>query len=156
MDIFSKNTILLCDGIMYTPNAGNIVRNCGLLKTDLIIFCNNEYSNTFKKTLLHYSMNNPSKVETLFNLDITSIILSAIFNKYKIIVLETGGQSIFNTDLSAEKILFIVGNEHNGVSRDVLQCVEKGFAEIVTIPSGSLNVSFAATLAVYERMRQLA
>merc|ERR1712129_692553 len=68
--------------------------------------------------------------------------------------LRTVPQAIERADLAGGRVLFVFGAEDIGVPLEVAeQCAD--FVSIPTSGKGSLNVSHAVAVALYERSRQL-
>lgn len=76
-------------------------------------------------------------------------------NKYKIYssYVGTGTKNLFDLDLT-EKVALVMGNEHRGISEEIV----KNSDELFYIPMHgmvqSLNVSVATAITLYEAMRQ--
>lgn len=71
---------------------------------------------------------------------------------YLIVALEqtTQSQNIFETKLNTEKIVLILGNEVEGVSTELLQLTDEHLEIPMYGKKGSLNVSIAAGIALYQ------
>lgn len=206
-NIFIKDeyqTIMVCDGITYSNNAGSIVRQCSIFGCSNIIFCpldikrfdkinsnlnnrpinndhpsNNEdnafhtyqlknihidpikgirYNKSFKKSVKKFSINHQEYTNVYYDINIKDIVEEGLKNKFIIFRLENCNKTnnIFYTDLSYKKIMFIVGNECEGISDYVMQ---NSNIKDLYIPSmiqlDSLNVANVSTVTCFERFRQI-
>jgi len=178
-------TVVVADGITYPNNAGTIVRNGSILGSDMTVFCKLDkerfdkmpeqsaksvseyegdiiYNHDFRKNTIRFSMmkKHNEKFNVFFNFEIKDVMDAALENDYKIFMLENYEKAdIYNIDMSQDKVMFIVGNEREGVSEIVQKYRKDGKISPVFIPSclkgaSSFNVANAATIAVYERNRQ--
>ena len=100
-----------------------------------------------------------STMGAIFRLDIkeTSDILETIksLKKHKFKVLATSldaDNSIY--DVQYKKVGIIIGNESNGVSKDVLRLVDGKIKIPMIGKTESLNASVAAGIILYEYVRQ--
>lgn len=202
-------TVMVCDGLTYSNNAGSIVRQCSIFGCNNIFFCpldkkrlheidsnlndrpvknisNSEnvesvenafhtyqlkniyndpkngirYTNSFKKSIKKFSVGHNDYVNIFYDIPINDVIEQGLKNDFIIFRLENKNKNklnnIFNTNLSSKKIMFIVGNECEGVSDYVME--NSSIIDLYIpskIPLDSLNVANVAIITCYERFRQI-
>ena len=83
-----------------------------------------------------------------------SIFLSNFIGTSIATALDKHSNSLYQTDLTGQ-IALIVGNEGAGVSQSVLQNVDQCLYIPMLGQTESLNVAMAATICLFERVRQL-
>lgn len=144
---------LLCDKLQDPGNLGTIIRTAhatgvqGIILTKGTVDIYNE--KTIRSTMgsifyipIHYDDDNLSLVKNLrqegFDLVVTSLDTDKNF---------------FDVDLKG-KVLLTVGNEGNGVSNEVLDMADTKVKIPMPGNAESLNVAIAASVIMYEKVRQ--
>lgn len=119
------------------------------------------YNAAFRKSVKKYSMDFYEKNIIHFQYSIENVIEVAKAKNYTIIMLESFAEAdIYKSKniLDKQRVMIIVGNEKMGVGKFVKKLYEDGEIKPLFIPScielNSLNVSYAAVIAVYERNKQ--
>ena len=147
------NFYLLCDKLQDPGNLGTIIRTAhaagvqGIILTKGTVDIYNE--KTIRSTMgsiffipIHYEDDNLSLVKRLkqdgFNLVVTSLDTNKDF---------------FEEDLRGKTIL-TVGNEGNGVSKEVLELADTKVKIPMPGNAESLNVAIATSVIMYEKVRQ--
>ena len=150
---FSQATLCVyCDGVNDPGNLGTIIRTSNAAGVDKIILSPNCVELYSPKTvrsamgaLFHADVLN-GNIETLQKLQKSgfNIVTGA---------LRTESKSYTNIDMT-QKTVIVVGNEANGVSDEVIDVSD----ELAIIPmresAESLNVAVAASVLIYEAVRQ--
>lgn len=137
--------ILVLDDVQDPGNVGAILRNA-LAFGYKTVFLSNHSASIYNSKTLRSSQGAIFKLNFFFGE--TLDFISQIPKEYKIY-----GTSLKNaTNLASikkqEKLCLILGNEGNGISKDVLNCVDESiFIEIEDMES--LNVSVAAGIIMY-------
>lgn len=121
------------------------------------------YNGTFITDIKRFSMaaENSSDTDVIFNYQLHEIydILKEL--GYRICVMENDstGSFLHNTDISDDRIAFIIGNERVGVSSETRGLVNGKLIDLITIKTSgifsSLNASDAGLLVFSERSKQL-
>ena len=143
-----KGNALILDGVSDPGNLGTIIRTaCAFDFKDIYMLnCTDAYSGK----VVRASMSGVYFAR-LYKCD-KSTLLKAL-EGYKIIVADMGGDSIDNFDNNYDKFAILVGNEANGVSRDMKELADK----IISIPMQenveSLNVAVASAIMMYKLKR---
>ena len=140
--------IVCLENISDPGNVGTIIRNCDWFGIKDIILSNTCADVYNPKTIR-------SSVGSLFHANIffsSNLIndLNILKNKgYKILSATLGGKSVFNYK-TGEKTIIILGNEANGISKNILSFSD----DFITIPkignAESLNVANASAVILGE------
>lgn len=140
------NKVLILDGVQDPGNLGTIIRSCVAFNIDTIILS--------KDTVDLYN----SKViratqGMLFNINIISRDLISFIpslKDYKIYGTKVnGGKSLKNVE-KAEKFAIIMGNEGNGVKKEILDMCSDYIYIDMNSNCESLNVAIATSIILYE------
>lgn len=154
MDLKSDGDFyLLCDKLQDPGNLGTIIRTAhaagveGIILTKGTVDIYNE--KTIRSTMgsmfyipIHYDDENLSLVKELKDKGFNLVVTSLDTNK-----------SFFQVDLR-NKVLLTVGNEGNGVSSEVLELADTKVKIPMPGNAESLNVAIAASVIMYEKVRQ--
>lgn len=144
---------LLCDKVQDPGNLGTIIRTAHAAGVDGIILTKGTVDVYNEKTIR-------STMGSLFHVPITyddkdNTIIRSLCNKGFSLLSTSleGDRDFFEEDLSG-KIIISVGNEGNGVSEEIYKLSDKKVK--IPMPGGaeSLNVAIAASVILYEKVRQ--
>ncbi|MDD4606936.1 MAG: TrmH family RNA methyltransferase [Patescibacteria group bacterium] len=150
----SKQVYVICHNIRSAYNVGSIFRTADGAGIDKIFLTG--YSPTPENyKVLKTSLGAEQKVKWQKSRQISKIIQELKKQKFQIIALETGGQLLYDKKFKFKnKSVLILGNEKTGLSKTILNQVDK----IISIPmrgfKESLNVSVAFGIAIYEITQQ--
>ena len=137
---------LLLDDLQDPGNIGTLIRTALAFSIDQVILSNN-CVDLYNDKLLRSMQGANFHISCIYD-DLKTVISTLKKNNVKIIgsALENG-QDIKQIKIS-EKMAFIVGNEGNGMNKDILQeCDYVGYIPINTIES--LNVAIAGSIMMY-------
>ena len=137
---------LILDDLQDPGNIGNLIRKDLAFSIDQVILSNN-CVDLYNDKLLRSMQGANFHISCIYD-DLKTVISTLKKNNVKIIgsALENG-QDIKQIKIS-EKMAFIVGNEGNGMNKDILQkCDYVGYIPINTIES--LNVAIAGSIMMY-------
>ncbi len=143
---------LIADNLRTPENLGSLIRLADNIGAGHMIFLG---ENTFKAGRIRYaaasSINNVS-----WSFSTSGDIRSLIPEGYTLVALETasGATNLFETRLP-ERMAVIVGSERNGISPEVLKQADIAVFIPVPGPTRSLNVSHAASVLLFEWLRQM-
>jgi len=151
----SNNFLLFLDGIQDPGNMGTIIRSADAFKVNGIILgvgCVDPYNSK----VVRATMGSIFRVPLYFIKNDMDTLLELRENKYKIYATSLEG-SITNYDITYnDKFVIIIGNESNGVDNSIIQLSDK----LIKIPmpglAESLNAGVAASIIMYEGMKQMA
>lgn len=146
--------IIIADNLRTPENIGAILRLAANIGADKVLFVNDDDKQFKDYRILRTSSGASDKMNWK---SISSEDLSKHIPKgYHIVALETvpNAKNIFNYNFK-KKIAFIVGNEVNGISDNLLAAAH----DIIYIPIpgviSSLNVSHSLAVATFEWLRQM-
>ena len=142
-----KGNVLLLDSIQDPGNMGTIIRSSVAFNIDTIIVGDNSVD-IYNEKVLRASEGMIFNINIKHN-DLYSEIGELKRNGYKVI-----GTSVVNgTDISSinvEKYALLVGNEGNGVSKDLLELCDDYVYIKMNEYCESLNVGVATSILLYE------
>ena len=137
---------LILDDLQDPGNIGTLIRTALAFSIDQVILSNN-CVDLYNDKLLRSMQGANFHISCIYD-DLKTVISTLKKNNVKVIgsALENG-QDIKQIKIS-EKMAFIVGNEGNGMNKDILQeCDYVGYIPINTIES--LNVAIAGSIMMY-------
>ena len=137
---------LILDDLQDPGNIGTLIRTALAFSIDQVILSNN-CVDLYNDKLLRSMQGANFHINCIYD-DLKTVISTLKKNNVKIIgsALENG-QDIKQIKIS-EKMAFVVGNEGNGMNKDILQeCDYVGYIPINTIES--LNVAIAGSIMMY-------
>lgn len=150
VDINYEIGTVILDGVQDAGNLGTILRSAVATGVKQIICSQNTVSAWSPKVLragmgAHYSLN------IIENQNLTDIVPN-----FKVPIFTTSlkaTNSIYQTNLSGE-VVWIFGNEGQGVSKEIQALVTNHIIIPQSSNIESLNVAMAATICMFEKMRQ--
>lgn len=145
---------VLCDRVQDPGNLGTIIRTAHAAKVDGIILTKGTVDVYNDKTL-RSTMGSIFYMPIIYDDEDYSIIKSFKEKGYSIVATSLQAQNdFFEEDLKGNTII-VIGNEGNGVCDEVYNISNKKVK--IPMPGGaeSLNVSIAASIIMYERIRQI-
>jgi len=150
----SNGPVIICDGLQTPDNLGSILRVADATGSTKIILLDSELDLTSKKisklarsTDRHLSLEHSTLSEFTHN-----------HQQYKSLCaleITTTSESIFNADISQCDAV-IVGHESHGIRAEVLSLCSTTFHLPMFGINGSMNVSHALAVFLYEWRRQTA
>jgi TrmH family RNA methyltransferase len=160
--VVKKNTItlnekgsfyLLCDKLQDPGNLGTIIRTAHAAGVDGIILTKGTVDVYNEKTI-RASMGSLFHVPVIYDDKDNTIIKSLCNRGFSLLATSLeGDKDFFEEDLSGNLIIS-VGNEGNGVSKEIYELSNKKVK--IPMPGGaeSLNVAIATSIILYEKVRQ--
>lgn len=142
-----KGNVIMLDGLQDPGNVGTIIRSAVAFNFNTIIIGKNTVDIYNEKVLrasegMIYNIN-------IIKKDLIDIIMDLKLKGYKVIGTKVDNGKLV-TDIKSEKYAFIVGNEGNGISDDLLNLCD----DYIYIPMNkkceSLNVGIASSIIMYE------
>lgn len=146
----SKNifgNIVMLDGLQDPGNLGTIIRSAVAFNIDTIILGDNTVDLYNEKVLR-------ASEGMIFNINIVKknlidSIMELKVKGYKIIGTKVNN-GIDIKDIDVDKYAFIIGNEGNGISEDILNICDKYVYIPMNNKCESLNASIASSIIMYE------
>lgn len=150
--------VLLCDGVHSPANKGSLLRLADSFGIKKIIFANTDLDLSSPR-LKRTARSTQKWITSETTCNILSTIDSLKKNDFIPIALEITDKSIAIQKidfLHLKKILLIIGDESSGVSETVLQQCDLQTHINMFGKNTSMNVSQAASIALYEITKQIA
>ena len=146
--------IVLCEALQDPGNIGTIIRTAHASDCDGVILSKG-CCDLFNPKIVRATVSAIFSVPVITGADTLEIINHFRAKGYKIAAGIPGDDtvSLFDTDIS-EKLLLIIGNEGNGVSMDTVKECDLRLKIPMRPDSESLNASVAASVIMYEHLRQ--
>ena len=135
---------LILDGVQNPDNYGAILRTalaCDF-KQIYTINCVDKYN----PKVIRASMGNQFKLSIM---DITTGEIKSLFNNASIYTASMEGKNIFDIDKFETNVGFVVGNEGNGVSKEVKEIINNTISIPMKNGVESLNASVSASVIMY-------
>lgn len=142
-----KGNVILLDGVQDPGNVGTIIRSAVAFNIDTIVFGNGTVD-VYNEKVLRASEGMINNIN-IIKKELVDIIMELKVNGYEIIGTKVdGGTDIKN--IKSKKFALLVGNEGNGVSKELLDLCDV-FAYIKMNDScESLNVGVATSIIIHE------
>jgi TrmH family RNA methyltransferase len=150
---YKKDLIVILDGIQDPGNLGTILRTADSCNLSQIIL-SKKTVDVFNPKVVRSTMGAIFRVNVLESNNLTQTIKEIKKHKFNVYATALSNSSKSIYDVNYKKSAIIIGNESNGVSKEVLEIVD----EKITIPmlgkTESLNASVATGIVLYEYIRQ--
>lgn len=151
--ISGGKSVVVLDGLQDPGNVGTIIRTADAAGVSAVLMtrgCVDIYS----PKVLRSTMGSVFHIPIIEGLDIIDTIKLLKYKGYKVIASHLNGENnYYDEDLTCKSAI-IVGNEANGISEETAAISDK----LVKIPmpgkAESLNASVAASIMIYELVRQ--
>ena len=149
---YSEDIIVVLDGVQDPGNLGTILRTVDSVNLKQIILspkCADPYS----PKVVRSTMGAIFRLNIVESKNIIETLKNIKKNKYKVIAtsLETN-ESIYTMQLNKKAI--VIGNEANGVSKEVLEIANEKIKIPMLGKTESLNVAVATGVILYEYVRR--
>ena len=144
---------LLCDKVQDPGNLGTIIRTAHAAGVDGIILTKGTVDVYNEKTI-RSTMGSLFHIPVVYDDGDLSIVRALINKGFSLLSTSLeGDKNFFEEDLTGNLIIS-VGNEGNGVSKEVYELSDKKVK--IPMPGGaeSLNVAIASSIILYEKVRQ--
>lgn len=147
-----KSTYIFLDGIQDPGNLGTIIRSADAFNIDGIILgegCVDPYNLKVVRSTMGSIFRTPIYPcnEEMCNLEMLKE------NGFNLVALDLKGTDLKNEPLDSNKNIFIIGNESNGVSEELLLSANKRIKIPMPGKAESLNAGVAASIIMYETMK---
>jgi TrmH family RNA methyltransferase len=144
---------LLLESIQDPGNMGTMIRVCDAVKADGIIY-NKESVDIYHPKVVKSTVGSLNRVKCYQVDDLTQAIHKLQSSNIRVFGAYLDDSSSHFSKHYHQGTAFVIGNEGNGISDKVINCVD----ERVTIPilggAESLNAAVAASVLLYEAIRQ--
>ena len=148
---FTEDVIVVLDGIQDPGNLGTILRtidSCGLKQ----VIVSKETADSYNPKVVRSTMGAIFRVKVIESNNLLDTLKNMKKHKYKIMAtsLETD-HSIYDVDYN--KKVIVIGNEANGVSKEILDYADEKIKIPMLGKTESLNASVATAVILYEYVR---
>ena len=149
---YSEDIILALDGIQDPGNLGTILRTADSVNLKQIIVTKNT-ADSYNPKVVRSTMGAILRIKIIETEDLAKTLKEAKKNKFKIVAtsLDTN-ESIY--DISYNKKVIVIGNEANGVSKEIQELADNRVKIPMLGKTESLNASVATGIMLYEYVRQ--
>ena len=144
-----NGNVIILDNIQDPGNLGTIIRSAVAFDIDTVVLSNTSVD-LYNDKVIRSSEGNIFNVN-IIRRDIKKLIEELKEDGYVIYSTTVNGQGDFDND---EKIALVIGNEGNGVSKEVLELCDKNITIKMNEKCESLNASVCASILMY-KMRNL-
>ncbi len=150
---FSQELFLILDNVQDPGNIGTILRTVDSLNLKQIIVQKGT-CDIYNPKVVRSTMGAIFRVKVIEFDNICDIINKLKENNIKILATSLeSSQSIYNTEFNRSAI--IIGNEANGVSKNVLELSDQNIKIPMLGKTESLNAAVATGIVLYEAIRQI-
>lgn len=149
---YSQDIILVLDGIQDPGNLGTILRTADSVNLKQIIV-SNKTADVYNPKVVRSTMGAIFRVKVIEAENLVATLKEIKKNKFKIMATSLGGtENIY--DIEYKKKVVVIGNEANGVSKEVLDIADKKVIIPMLGKTESLNAAVATSVILYEYVRQ--
>ena len=148
---FTEDVIVVLDGIQDPGNLGTILRtidSCGLKQ----VIVSKETADSYNPKVVRSTMGAIFRVKVIESNNLLDTLKNMKKHKYKIMAtsLDTDN-SIYDVDYN--KKVIVIGNEANGVEKEILDYADEKIKIPMLGKTESLNASVATAVILYEYVR---
>ena len=149
---YKEDIIVVLDGIQDPGNLGTILRTIDSAGLSQVIV-SKETADSYNPKVVRSTMGAIFRVNVIESEDLLQTLKNLKKHKYKIMAtsLETNN-SIY--DVEYNKKVIVIGNEANGVSKNVLEYADEKIKIPMLGKTESLNASVATSIILYEYVRR--
>lgn len=149
---YDQDIILALDGIQDPGNLGTILRTADSVNLKQIIVTKNT-ADSYNPKVVRSTMGAILRIKIIETDDLAKTLKEAKKNKFKIVAtsLDTNN-SIYDIDYN--KKVIVIGNEANGVSKEIQELADNKVKIPMLGKTESLNASVATGIILYEYVRQ--
>lgn len=149
---YDQNIILVLDGIQDPGNLGTILRTADSVNLNQIIVTKNT-ADCYNPKVVRSTMGAIFRINVIETEDLIKTLKEIKKNKFEIIATSLNTEnSIY--DVKYEKTVIVIGNEANGVTKEVQEIADKKVKIPMIGKTESLNASVATGIMLYEYVRQ--
>ena len=149
---YNQDLILILDGIQDPGNLGTILRTADSVGLKQIIVSANS-GDIYNPKVVRSTMGAIFRVEVIESKNLIEMIKQIKENEFQVVATDLHtNKNIYQVDYS--KTAIIIGNEANGVSKDILQQADFRVKIPMLGNTESLNASVATGIILYEYVRR--
>lgn len=148
-----ERLIVALDGIADPGNLGTIIRTCAWFGVAAILIGQGCVS-VFNEKVIRSTVGGIFRIPCIEQVDLAPLLSILREKGYLALALHTEGENLLEMDLERKKIVYVIGNEANGIRKEIMDATET----TVTIPrfgtGESLNAAIAAGIALSMTQRK--
>lgn len=149
---YSKNFILVLDGIQDPGNLGTILRTADAAGLTQVVL-SKETADCYNPKVVRSTMGGIFRINIIRKDNIAETLKEVKRNGFEVVVTALDAQeSMYNVDYN--KKVIVIGNEANGVSSQVQELADKKIKIPMPGKAESLNASVATGIIIYEYVRK--
>ena len=149
---YGEDVILALDGIQDPGNLGTILRTADSVNLKQIIV-SKDTADSYNPKVVRSTMGAIFRVNVIESEDLISTLKDIKKNKFKVMATSLGAnETIYDIDYKKKAI--VIGNEANGVSKDILEIADSKVIIPMLGKTESLNASVATGIILYEYARR--
>lgn len=149
---FDEDVIVILDSIQDPGNLGTILRTIDSVGLKQVIISNTT-ADVFNSKVVRSTMGAIFRVNIVKSNDLVKTISQVKKHGYKVLATSLdANKSLYEIDL--KKVAIVVGNEANGISKNVLEAASEKMLIPMLGKTESLNASVATAVVLYEYVRQ--
>lgn len=148
----STKSIIVLDKVQDQGNLGTIIRSCNAFDTDIII-CTQGTADIYSPKTLRSTMGGILNTKIIY-IDSTQKLNILKKYGYKIVTTSLNTDTFIEDIDVSEKCAFVMGNEANGVSKEIMKMSDVLVKIPITDKIESLNVGVATSIILYEKYKK--
>ena len=149
---YKEDIIVVLDGIQDPGNLGTILRTIDSVGLSQVIV-SKETADSYNPKVVRSTMGAIFRVNVIESEDLLKTLKNLKKHKYKIMATSLeNNNSIY--DVEYNKKVIVIGNEANGVSKNVLEYADEKIKIPMLGKTESLNASVATSIILYEFVRR--
>ena len=149
---YKEDIIVVLDGIQDPGNLGTILRTIDSVGLSQVIV-SKETADSYNPKVVRSTMGAIFRVNVIESEDLLQTLKNLKKHKYKIMATSLeNNNSIY--DVEYNKKVIVIGNEANGVSKNVLEYADEKIKIPMLGKTESLNASVATSIILYEYVRR--
>lgn len=149
---YDEDVIVVLDGIQDPGNLGTILRTVDSVGLSQIVV-SNKTADAYNPKVVRSTMGAIYRVKVIESNDLVKTLKEIKKHKYKVLAtsLDTN-ESLYDVDF--KKKVIVIGNEANGVSKEILDIADEKIKIPMLGKTESLNASVATGVILYEYVRK--
>ena len=149
---YDEDVIVVLDGIQDPGNLGTILRTVDSVGLSQIVV-SNKTADAYNPKVVRSTMGAIYRVKVIESNDLVKTLKEIKKHKYKVLAtsLDTK-ESLYDVDF--KKKVIVIGNEANGVSKEILEIADEKIKIPMLGKTESLNASVATGVILYEYVRK--
>lgn len=149
---YDEDVIVVLDGIQDPGNLGAILRTVDSVGLHQIVV-SNKTADAYNPKVVRSTMGAIYRVKVIVSNDLVKTLKEIKKHKFKVLATSLDTQENMY-DVYYNKKVIVIGNEANGVSKEILEIADQKIKIPMLGKTESLNASVATSVILYEYVRQ--